>query len=405
MKIVHVMGSYIPNMGYQENYLPAEQKNLGHDVEIITSDRYSPHLSLKETVAHIYENRIVRSGIFYDNDIKIHRLPVQFEIKSHNQLLLKGLKKKLKELKPDIVQAHEVSSLYTVQSIMYQKSLGYQLFLDSHISYKNLKPYRYYKKLYFRFLKYSFFPFYLKRIQKIFPITPEAKLILLKEFGIPKNKIEFIPLGVNCKRFVFDENERLKLRQKLHVEKDDIVGIYAGKLTPIKQIPFLINASEEKLKKYDNIKLIILGNGPINHENEIKELVFNKGLTDKIIFHDFVKNDQLPNFYSAADFGVWPWGSSNTMLEAMSCSLPLILAQSEDTVHLLENNNGFFFKENNEKDFQNYLEILISNDELRKKMGKNSRQIIDKEFCSTVIAKKTLDIYENYTDHKGIKHD
>jgi hypothetical protein len=44
MKIVHVMNWYIPNMGYQENILPAEQKKLGHEVYIITSDRI-PHYS------------------------------------------------------------------------------------------------------------------------------------------------------------------------------------------------------------------------------------------------------------------------------------------------------------------------------------------------------------------------
>jgi len=393
----------MPNMGYQENYLPLEQKKLGHDVEIITTDRYPPFPSFEETFGQILGDRIVGSGVFYDNEVRIHRLPIRFENKSHDLLLFQGLKKKLKELEPEIVQTHGESNLCTIQCIIYQKSLNYRLFLDSHISYINLKPYRYYKKIYFRFFKYGFFPFFLGRIQKIFPITLETNFILLKEFGIPENKIELIPLGVDCKRFLFDENERLKLRQKLHIQKDDVVGIYAGKLIPTKEILFLVNSIEYLLKKYDNFKLMILGSGPKNYVAEVKNLVSKKDLINKILFQDFVGNDELSSFYSFADIGIWPGSSSITTLEAMSCSLPIILTQSEDTIHLLKNNNGFFFKRNNEKDFQNCLERLITNTELRKEMGENSRKLVDKEFCSTVIAKKTLNLYENYANLKEIK--
>ncbi|GAJ21945.1 unnamed protein product, partial [marine sediment metagenome] len=41
-RILHIMNYYIPGMGYQENYLPAEQKKLGLFPFIITSDRYPP---------------------------------------------------------------------------------------------------------------------------------------------------------------------------------------------------------------------------------------------------------------------------------------------------------------------------------------------------------------------------
>jgi 1,2-diacylglycerol 3-alpha-glucosyltransferase len=141
---------------------------------------------------------------------------------------------------------------------------------------------------------------------------------------------------------------------------------------------------------------MILGSGPKNYADEVKNLVIKKGLENKVFFHDFVRNDELPKFYSFADIGIWPGSSSNTMIEAMSCSLPLILAQSEDTVHLLENNNGFFFERNNENDFQNYLEKLIQDNSLRRNMGTNSKKIVDKNFSSKVIAKKTIEIYKNY---------
>jgi hypothetical protein len=45
MKIINVMSSYLPNLGYPEDYLPQYKKKLGYEVEIITSNRdvFIPH--------------------------------------------------------------------------------------------------------------------------------------------------------------------------------------------------------------------------------------------------------------------------------------------------------------------------------------------------------------------------
>ena len=131
MKIVHVMNWYIPGMGYQENYLPAEQKKLGHDVEIVTSDRLPPYKGYERHIGKIVGKRIVGAGTFEDNGIKIHRLPIFFEIESGGQLFLKGLKKKLKQLEPDIVQAHGAFSLLTLQVIFCRNLVLMELVMDS----------------------------------------------------------------------------------------------------------------------------------------------------------------------------------------------------------------------------------------------------------------------------------
>ena len=44
MKIIHVVDYFQPILGYQEVFLAKEQAKLGHDVVVITSDRYAPIL-------------------------------------------------------------------------------------------------------------------------------------------------------------------------------------------------------------------------------------------------------------------------------------------------------------------------------------------------------------------------
>ena len=85
------MNWYIPNMGYQENYLPAEQKKLGHDVEIITTDRFPAYKGFKNHVGKLHKNRIVGTGTFKDNDVIIHRLPTIFEFRG-GQIIVQRFK-------------------------------------------------------------------------------------------------------------------------------------------------------------------------------------------------------------------------------------------------------------------------------------------------------------------------
>ena len=46
--IVHVQSYFQPHLGYQEYFLCKSMARLGHDVHIITSDRYAPFWALKE---------------------------------------------------------------------------------------------------------------------------------------------------------------------------------------------------------------------------------------------------------------------------------------------------------------------------------------------------------------------
>lgn len=42
MKIVHVIDYFQPRLGYQETFLAKEHPKLGHEVYVVTSDRYNP---------------------------------------------------------------------------------------------------------------------------------------------------------------------------------------------------------------------------------------------------------------------------------------------------------------------------------------------------------------------------
>ena len=159
-------------MGYQENFLAAEQKKLGVYVEIITSDRVPEYKGYERNVGSIIGGRIIGTGIFEENNVKIHRLPSLFEM--NGQILLKGLIKKLKQLKPDIVQAHGAFSPLTLQVILCSTYLNYSVFVDDHSHETNFYIDSLATRMYIILIKLFYFR-YGNRVCFWMPVTYSAK--------------------------------------------------------------------------------------------------------------------------------------------------------------------------------------------------------------------------------------
>ena len=61
MKIVHIQDYFHPALGYQETFLSREQAKLGHEVHVVTSDRYNP-LIYSENKDLLGNRRILDAG-------------------------------------------------------------------------------------------------------------------------------------------------------------------------------------------------------------------------------------------------------------------------------------------------------------------------------------------------------
>ncbi|RPJ51813.1 MAG: hypothetical protein EHJ95_04855, partial [Methanobacteriota archaeon] len=225
------MNWYIPDMGYQENFLPAEQKKLGHEVFIIASDRHPIFPGLND------ENRFVGTDEFEDKGVKIYRLPVLYEYKPSGQLIFKGLKALLKRLKPDVVHSHGAFNTITLQVIHYKKKFNYKLFIDDHSHDNNFNVDNLIKKGYI-----NFFIFYCnihkKRIQCLLPVQYSSLNILNK--NIPNINKELLQLGANDNIFKPESTLINKIRENYQVNINDILLITSGKFNKKKDIDILI---------------------------------------------------------------------------------------------------------------------------------------------------------------------
>lgn len=396
MKIVHIMDWYMPNMSYQENFLPSEEKKLGNEVYIITSDKMPTYKGYSAHIGKINGNRLIGVGAFEENGVQIFRLPSIFEVRSSNVIFFTGLKSKLRELKPDIVFAHSPYSISTLIAILYSNEVGYKLFIDDHTHETNFLLDNLIKSSYVSFVK-LFYRIYGNRVSCYFPITYSAKKILQQTLKIPDDKIQFLPLGANTNLFKKSTELRDIVRQRLKVGANEKLLICSGKLDETKKIGILIEALSTVVQKNDGVKLLLIGNGAKDYMDKIKKLIYDKNLQDRVISIDFVPYKELPQFYNAADIGVWPGTPTITIIEAIATGLPVIITADDRAFkHIFENRAAIGFKKGDAGDLSKNITELICDDELRNKISENCLKLSTEMLSWSKIAQRSINAYSNY---------
>lgn len=384
LKIVHICSYLVPGLGYQEPILAREQVKLGHDVIIVASDRYYPFPDYDNTVKSVLGNRIVGVGEYDTEDgYKVIRLGILFEVLT--LIWLKSLVKTMKRLKPDLVICHGISTINAYRITKLKNKLGYKLILDDHMLFSVEK------KDFISQILYSLFPFkeILKAGDKLIGVSTQTLDYMVYRYKFPREKLSMVPLGADADLFIFQTEKRKLFREKYKITNDVVLITYTGKLT-LDKGPHNIILALEKLKSELKEKIVLLFVG--GFAKDYKPLFDSTALKIKgnydIIIIPPVPNSELPMIYSATDIAVWPREASMSMIEAASCSVPIICCDYLDERY--KNGNGLPIIEDDIDDLADKLKQLITNPDLRHIMGFKGRELIEKELAWSIIAKQFI---------------
>ncbi len=398
MRIAHVLDYYQPQLGYQEYYLAKEQKRMGHEVHVVTSERYFPFSSYSSSVGAVLGKRKVRAGNFEEEGVWVHRLPCFFEYKRSGVVIMKNLKKTLGEIKPELVQEHEVFSITPFMVASYKESLDYALVYDTHASTFNTNltdtlP----KLIYHFFFQKWMMPVIRNNADAIIAVGESERELICQEFGLRDEQIPIIPLGADTDLFKFNEKERQKVRQSLKITDNEVLLIHAGKLAPNKDVEVLLRGVAPVMRRNKLVRLLIVGGGARSYMDRLTRIIQEGNISNNVILRDFVNHGKLPKLYSAADIGIWPGNLTNTTQEGMATTLPVILpevvSEHQTSEHLLSNNNGFSFPRGNPEVLSRCIATLVGDEKLRRKMGLRSRQLVEKKFSWKSISRRFCEAY------------
>ncbi len=219
-------------------------------------------------------------------------------------------------------------------------------------------------------------PAFCRACDLVIAPSPGMKKVL-EGFGVDA-RIDVVPNGVDLRPFKKPTQPRDRV--EFGFRPDDIVMIYVGRLGPEKNLPFLLRSFAGAAQAYDNIGLILVGDGP--EKDNLQDRVRHMQLSNKIFFTGMIDYDQLPGYLTMADAFVTASVTEVhplSVIEAMASGLPVLGIQSPgvgDTV--VADITGLLVPEQDLAAFTAKLVRMSTDHELREKMGREASIAVEK---------------------------
>ena len=208
----------------------------------------------------------------------------------------------------------------------------------------------------------------------------------LTTLGIPKDNIEILPNAVNTKVF----NPKGK--------KMDNTILYVGRIEPNKGLHVLLN-SLKHLKSSVTLEII----GPLDWNADYCQKIMNliesenKRGIHKVEYLGHVdratliaKYQEASIFVSSSSFE--PFGV--VLLEAMACETPVVSTRTQGPVEIIDDGKtGMLVPVNDPVKLAEAFEYLLENEDMRKKLGKQGRELIDSSYSIEAVVQKLCKVY------------
>ncbi len=163
--------------------------------------------------------------------------------------------------------------------------------------------------------------------------TPQQLDMIVSDYSVPEMKVHMIPPGYDDNRFFpVSAASRNVARQRLGFEGKVVLAI--GRLARNKGYDLLINAFSLVAERIPEARLhLAVGGSELNPReqellDELHKLAADLNLTDRVRFTGYVPDEELPDYYRAADVFVLssryePFGM--TAIESMACGTPTVI--------------------------------------------------------------------------------
>jgi len=357
-------------MGYQPNFF-AKYHNQSYQFILLTSD--STRLW---TISDNHEDQQSLDQEFEQKyQIQILRLPTALDRRSKNNIWIKGLIKTIRKIDPDILYVHTLESFTSLRVLLNKSTLSnYKVFFDTHTLLNQFGTGL--KSQLYRWLIRKLVSRRINRLGiKVFGTVPENLKILELDYGIQKSNILYSPIGTDFSIFKYDPDSRSRLREKLKLENNEIVLLYTGKLNSRKKPHLILEAINQIEKEIESpLHLFFLGPSDQDYIKQYFEFNFsNPNIRVKIF--PAVPVIELYEWYSMADFAVFPGENTLSALDSQACRLPVIMESDPTNMERLKF-GGVTYMKGNISDLSQKISEFISQPELLDKFAAGGEEYV-----------------------------
>ncbi|MDX9901653.1 MAG: glycosyltransferase family 4 protein [Aliarcobacter sp.] len=335
----------------------------------------------REFVKKGIESFVISAGGKLENQINLDGgNHVKFDVCSKNIFTafrrVKGLKKILKEINPDIIHVRSRVPAWLVY--FANKSLNIKVVSTVH-----------------GFNSVGFYSSIMQKADAVICVSNSIKEYIQKYYQTSENKITVIPRGIDLELFNprnIDETFIENFKKEFDL-KDKFVVSSVGRVTQLKDYETFIKAILLAKKEIPNVIALIVGGVRSDKEdylNSLKNLIKELSLEDNIIFTG--SQSKIEQIYALSDVVISsskkPESFGRAVAEAICMNKPVIATNHGGVKDIIiENENGFFFEVGDDKELAN--NILKS-----KKLSFDGYNYISNNFSLENMLDKTIAVYK-----------
>lgn len=270
--------------------------------------------SIKPFLDDFYSSRKIECHFFDLFSYKRERKGIVEAVKKHFQAV-RHLRKVLRETKPDILHAHYATSYSLIAALSGFHPLVVSIWgSDIYIFPKQLKINKF-------IVKYT-----LRKADKILSTSH----VMAKEASKYTSKdIDITPFGVDTTLF----------KRTSPPPKGKFVIGSVKTLSHKYGTEYLIRAFKEVREKNPSLNcyLELVGKGP--DERKLKNLAHRLGVSDRVIFTGYIRNDILPRVFDRFSVACYMSLSESfgvSAIEAMACNCPVVTSDADGFTEVVE---------------------------------------------------------------------
>ena len=349
-------------------------KNAGHEPHIFCWSRRVDSDELNGEYKGVPFTRIKQ-------DLPKVNLPFITKVPAYFSLVRKMMKN-LNDFKPDIITSTDLDML--PMAVLGKFFFRTRLVYDVHehwplMEYNQSKP-------------LGVFTDYLENL--LLPAV-DGVVTISDMLGSRYNKSGKDTTVLRTAPFLEDVNKlnftpRDKIREELGVKSDNVLIGYMGSLMPDKGIEMMVESFSELYKQNPETKIrfIIIG-GPAKFLSELKDLGVKLGGDKIITFKDFVKHEEIHNYFGALDLSIIqyssvPWANlamAHKIIEGFAYGVPVIVKNfKERSDFVRRHKSGFVFSDAEPKMVAKAISSLVDS-KLIPKLGRNAKREFENVLC------------------------